>query len=780
MDVFTLATRLVTTGEDQTAAALKRVEGIGTAAAGNITAAWSGVTFDPATRSAAAFAEVSGNLAAQTRLATSAAEQQVAGIQNLGAALNRIDATQLNAVSQEMSALQQRITALQGVKLPDGKVSGFASVAVAELGVLQRQLLQTQAGFVQMGGSLGPAGQALEGVGGKSTKLASIFEKLQKVLFIVGSSSAGLPPKFSKIGFALLSLGAGGAVVAAVTVGMALIGSAMQKAADKAQKESQRIDAAVQAWQQRIDDMSGRTQRVLIEDLTASVEKLGKALEVARLQQALVTQGALPTAPVAAKAAADVKAAEDALADAQRRVAKARAAPATGPGAETTLTAERSAYETLLQSYEKGAGIEATRAASLAALQSEQTKLTTQLAATNLPLTEQIRLNGLLTAVETSLAAVQSKRIDTLVHGAALDATRSASLAGLAKEETVLEGQLGRTNLPLEERIRLTGLLVQVQTILGDLPQTDEQRAAETDRLRTSYEGYLGVLKEAVGFAPTREQALAKEADEIGRLQTILAAGNLELAEEVRLRRILTELQTSQTEGRTATRQEAQGEKNKAGLAQALGGDLQGDLATINANTMAMIAAMGPKLTEAGTKAFAGVTEVFANAPLELATLLGEGISTAFSGDFSKAGDVILAGLGSILVTMGKALIVHGVIMAKLLPHLLNPFTSGPAAIAAGVALAALGTALGATASGRGGSSGGGGGGGGGPSFNGYQGHDERVVRIIVNPPSGTTAAPALTPAAPMNFTIIGPADPLAQRAISQLVTAARARGLPA
>jgi hypothetical protein len=58
---------------------------------------------------------------------------------------------------------------------------------------------------------------------------------------------------------------------------------------------------------------------------------------------------------------------------------------------------------------------------------------------------------------------------------------------------------------------------------------------------------------------------------------------------------------------------------------------------------------------------------------------------------------------------MGSELLAYGVIMLNLLPFLSNPFTSGPAAIAAGAALVAVGTVLGGIATGSGGGSGGGG-----------------------------------------------------------------------
>jgi hypothetical protein len=80
---------------------------------------------------------------------------------------------------------------------------------------------------------------------------------------------------------------------------------------------------------------------------------------------------------------------------------------------------------------------------------------------------------------------------------------------------------------------------------------------------------------------------------------------------------------------------------------------------------------------------------------------------------FSAFGKAILGGLGSIFTQMGSELIAYGVIMLNLLPFLSNPFTSGPAAIAAGAALVALGSVLGGIATGSKGGKGGSGGSGG-------------------------------------------------------------------
>jgi hypothetical protein len=97
------------------------------------------------------------------------------------------------------------------------------------------------------------------------------------------------------------------------------------------------------------------------------------------------------------------------------------------------------------------------------------------------------------------------------------------------------------------------------------------------------------------------------------------------------------------------------------------------------------------------------------NLGMTLADGFAAGMSAMMQGKnpFTAFGKAVLSGLGGIFTQMGAELIAYGVIMLNLLPFLSNPFTSGPAAIAAGAALVALGTVLGGIATGPGGSKGG-------------------------------------------------------------------------
>jgi hypothetical protein len=95
-----------------------------------------------------------------------------------------------------------------------------------------------------------------------------------------------------------------------------------------------------------------------------------------------------------------------------------------------------------------------------------------------------------------------------------------------------------------------------------------------------------------------------------------------------------------------------------------------------------------------------------------LASGFANALGAAMSGKnpFKAFGNVVLSGLGSLFSRMGQSLVTYGLTMLKLLPFLMNPFTSGPAAITAGILLMGLGAALGGIAGGHGGGSGGGGG----------------------------------------------------------------------
>lgn len=170
-----------------------------------------------------------------------------------------------------------------------------------------------------------------------------------------------------------------------------------------------------------------------------------------------------------------------------------------------------------------------------------------------------------------------------------------------------------------------------------------------------------------------------------------------------------------------------------------------------------------------------------------IASGLGMGLAAALSGKnpLEALGSTLLSGFGAIMQQLGSALIEYGIIMTGLLPFLKNIFTSGPAAIAAGIALTALGAAFATafTSGGRGGRSSGGSGfafagGGGIPAGSAGFTRDERANGIQRTLPSSAGPAPDARPVNVFAPTIIGPNDPRAQRALREIWDNANARGI--
>ncbi len=207
-----------------------------------------------------------------------------------------------------------------------------------------------------------------------------------------------------------------------------------------------------------------------------------------------------------------------------------------------------------------------------------------------------------------------------------------------------------------------------------------------------------------------------------------------------------------------------------------MGGNLEGDLSGIFADggsgksvsgRMAILQAFA---NEAKRQAVALKVQ-FATLGQSLGMTLAMGFSNALgaamSGKnvFKAFGNVVLSGLGSIFSQMGKALLTAGIAMMKLLPFLSNPFTSGPAMIAAGLILTGVGAAMGGIATGHGGS--GGGGGSGDDSFR------DRTTQITL------TAAGAGGMTAPHKqvgptIHVLGKDSPEGQRMLGEYAAAAK------
>lgn len=223
--------------------------------------------------------------------------------------------------------------------------------------------------------------------------------------------------------------------------------------------------------------------------------------------------------------------------------------------------------------------------------------------------------------------------------------------------------------------------------------------------------------------------------------------------------------------------------RRRAEFAASLGPNAPGGYLNPTEATGNMKLPAGGLSVDAKDKWLAAADEQFHNMGEQVGLTFGDAISAGFTnafsggglaGGFAAMGKTILSGLGSIFSQMGKSLLQYGLVMKGLLPSLSNPFTSGFAAIAAGVALMALGGALGGMA--RGGGGGGGGSYGGGYSGMSTRGQDD-YTKIVLMPSASTNSSQISTkPAVVFNATIIGQNDPAAQRQITELVERGLAR----
>jgi hypothetical protein len=160
-----------------------------------------------------------------------------------------------------------------------------------------------------------------------------------------------------------------------------------------------------------------------------------------------------------------------------------------------------------------------------------------------------------------------------------------------------------------------------------------------------------------------------------------------------------------------------------------------------------------------------------------IANIIGSAISTGFAG--GDVGKVVLQGLGTILTQMGQALLTAGLTMVKLLPAMQNPITGGPAMIAAGATLLAIGGLLGGIATGKRGGS------GAGAASVASAPASASETRIAVGDGRGGTSvargvATAATPAKPVNvyLGVWDKNDPRLQREVADTIRLAVRRGL--
>lgn len=200
-------------------------------------------------------------------------------------------------------------------------------------------------------------------------------------------------------------------------------------------------------------------------------------------------------------------------------------------------------------------------------------------------------------------------------------------------------------------------------------------------------------------------------------------------------------------------------------------------IATVRAN----MAAMGATIEAEAARTLDNLKQGFAaQIGATFADALGAGFEAAFatgkiSEGFKAFGKAMLSGLGGMLQAFGTQTLLASGIMKQIMVSFatLNPVQMA----AAGIALIALGGALKGSAS----SIFGGGSAGGGASAASYSTSSSamtapRLPTLTYGPTSAAGAA-GLSPMGATNITIIGPNDPVAQRAMQELITKANRRG---
>lgn len=223
-------------------------------------------------------------------------------------------------------------------------------------------------------------------------------------------------------------------------------------------------------------------------------------------------------------------------------------------------------------------------------------------------------------------------------------------LNALAHERATLESQV-RAGLVPEQQAEAQLAAIEAARLPG-LKQLAQQALALAEAL-----GDPKAVAQAQALLEKIEQ-VSNQGNALGRLRD-------------QFNRIMAEIEASAT-------------KTAAAIAHKLSAAFSGqDL------TPAMVS-YAQKLAQAAANADAA----FADASAEIGQAIANGIVTGLTkgGNFLKNfGGAVLAGIGQVFDQVGQALISYGSIMTALAPFLSNPFTAGPAALAAGIALETLG-----------------------------------------------------------------------------------------
>ncbi len=389
--------------------------------------------------------------------------------------------------------------------------------------------------------------------------------------------------------------------------------------------------------------------------------------------------------------------------------------------------------------------------------------------------------SAVLTSAQTVAAFLSLARAVRSVADAG--ALLNAAGGGWLKLAGVLAGAAASAGVYIMTQRALSKALAETTAVTTQQTTATTQQSIAVKAATVDQIGLLVELADVTQLTATQMNTLrGAETQFIAQL----SAGNIGLEQRVKLSKQLSSVQASLGEQlalkmptpapivqKVTARQEITGGPAKiTAVSPQVIGQVKENFATMNA---AIDEQAEKTLDNLRTGFAAQLGGTFADA-------LGAGFEAAFatgsiSEGFKAFGSAMLSGLGGMLQSFGKQALLASTLMAKLMESFgsLNPYV----AVAASIALIALGGALKGAASSAFG--------GGGQSANvstmggGYGGGSMRssaqTLPTITYGPTSAASGSAIRPASAMNVTIIGPNDPSAQRAMQELIMKADRRG---
>jgi hypothetical protein len=388
--------------------------------------------------------------------------------------------------------------------------------------------------------------------------------------------------------------------------------------------------------------------------------------------------------------------------------------------------------------------------------------------------TEQERIAEALRGLERERQAILTQQVASLTAIFELRKATLGDVQAAQRLEATLSAELAKGTASLERRVELEQQLRALRGSGVTLGRPDVvgiedpwERLARTPRAKIKIPATLSPL--TIEPAP-----LSAVEQEIGRLFDELEADGSAAAKAI---------------ATTLADELAAIEKRKLNIS-----------ATVTVTTESAGAASGEKpeddaKREAARKAadakrsLDAVSAQLAQSAASAGVLVGEALGTAISGGTESAGKALLAGLGGILVDMGRVMIAASPLIAGIRKALLS--LNPAVALAAGIGLVAIGTALRNAASGEG-SNGrvAGAGSVAGAGVAATAGPSESRIAVGDNRPSvaGSAASAAVprgsltaaTPAQPtvINLQLWNPNDPAVHRLLASTLRLVNGRGL--